>query len=441
LETLNFLSWTVFSFILVLGIMIFVHELGHHLMAKFLKIRVDVFSLGFGPRLFGFKKGETDYRVSLLPLGGFVKMAGEHYGDELTGSPDEFLSRPKKHRFAVAIAGPAMNVLLAIVLLTISYMVGIQVPAYLSEAPVIGHVVEDSPAADAGLAAGDLVLSVDSKPTPTWEEFQLSVLTAPGQELPIIVRREEEEFRRIVQVREEEGSGAGFIGVLPPIVTIITSVEEGPAARAGLRAGDEIQNVVVDGNSATELNQILELISSHEGVPVDFTVLRGEESFVTSVTPERIEDRVRVGIAISQAPKVEAKLERFGPIEALKRSIQRNYQMSALTLQIVGKLVTGQTSLKMMSGPIEIAKFSGQAASQGFLALTGFMALISLQLGIFNLLPVPILDGGVIALLAVEGIMGRDISLRVKERIFQLGFIFLVLLMSIVILNDISKNV
>ena len=177
MEILNSLSWTVAWFVIVLGIMIFVHELGHHLMAKCLKIRVDVFSLGFGPRLAGFKSGGTDYRISLLPLGGYVKMAGEHYDDELTGSPDEFLSRPKSHRLAVAIAGPAMNIGLAILLLTGNFIVGVQIPAYLSEPAIVGYVVQDSPAQEFDLREGDHIVSVAGDPTPTWEDLTLSVMT------------------------------------------------------------------------------------------------------------------------------------------------------------------------------------------------------------------------------------------------------------------------
>lgn len=441
MELLNSVSWTILSFIFVLGIMIFIHELGHYLMAKALGIRVEVFSLGFGPRLIGFRRGETDYRISLLPLGGFVKMTGENYDEELNGSRDEFLSRPKSHRFAVAIAGPLMNIGLAVVLLAVSYMVGIQVPKYLSETPVVGYVVSESPAEEAGLAEGDVILSIGSTETPTWETVHLVVATSPGQTVSVAVRREGASIERLVTLKEDTATGGGFLGLLPPVSNIITSVEAGPAKEAGLQSGDIIERVSAGEATETELRRVLDLIAASEGTPVEFTIRRDQEVFDRMITPEEIGGRARIGITIGELPSLETRTERYGLFPAVGRSLDRTYQLTALTFNIIGKLLTGETSIKMMSGPIEIAKYSGQAASQGPLALIGFMALVSLQLGIFNLFPIPILDGGVIALLGIEGLLGRDLSLKVKERIFQVGFVFLILLMSIVIFNDISKNI
>lgn len=441
METLNFLSWTVAWFIVVLGLMIFIHELGHCMMAKFLGIRVEVFSLGFGPRLFGFKRGDTDYRVSLLPLGGYVKMLGEHYDDELTGNKEEFLSRPKTHRFLVAVAGPAMNILLAVVLLAANYMAGIQVPAFLNQPPEIGYIADETPASESDLKPGDLIVSIGETETPTWETVQLIVATSPGQNLPVKIRREGQEYQRFVTIEEDENSGIGYLGIYPDIANVISAVQDGPASEAGLQAGDIIQKAETDRESFTRLPEILNMIAASDGNPIRFTIKRNEETFVREITPVLMDGQAKIGIAIGESPPPDTTLERYGPIEALTKSIERNFQLAGLTFRIVGKLITGQTSIKMMSGPIEIAKYSGQAASQGTLALIGFMALISLQLGIFNLFPIPILDGGVITLLLIEGILGRDLSMRVKERIFQVGFIFLILLMGIVIFNDISKNI
>jgi regulator of sigma E protease len=422
--------------------MIFVHELGHHLMAKFLGIRVDVFSLGFGPRLFGYRKGDTDYRVSLLPLGGYVRMAGEHYDDDLSGSPEEFLSRPKSHRFAVALAGPVMNIFLAVVLLAANFMVGIRVPAYLSEPAIIGFVAEDSAAEQVGLMVGDRVLSVDGTETSSWEGVQLQIATNPGQTVVLEILRDGETFERVITVEESDSSGIGFIGILPSVENVVTQVDpEGPAGSSDIDAGDRILSVVSPQETADELAAILDLIARSEGQTLTFTLRRDQDVIQRTVTPVMMQEKARIGVSIGQFPIQETRLERYGAIESFQRSLERNLQLTSLTLSIVGKLITGQTSLKMMSGPIEIARFSGEAASQGAPALVGFMALISLQLGIFNLFPIPILDGGVIALLLVESLMGRDLSLRTKERIFQVGFIFLILLMSVVILNDISKNI
>ena len=442
MEILNSLSWTIASFVLVLGIMIFVHELGHHLVAKLLGIRVEVFSLGFGPRLFGFKSGDTDYRVSALPLGGYVRMKGESFEEDLTGGEDEFLSRPKTHRFAVAIAGPAMNVVLAIALLAASYTVGIDVPAYLGEPAVIGHVVSESPAEDSGFQVGDEILAVNDEQTPTWEDVYLKVGTSPNQTLTIDVLRDGESIQKVARTAEQDYSGIGLLGVSPPVTNVISSVVEGgPASAAGLEVGDKIVRVDSGEESADSLETIIALIASKEGSSVEFHIQRDEDIFMTTVIPELIDDQVRVGILISPGFPDETRRVKYGIFEAIGRASQRCYQITVLTLQLVGKLLTGETSIKTMAGPIEIAKFSGRAAAEGVTALMGFMSLISLQLGIFNLFPIPILDGGIIALLLVEGILGRDLSLKAKERIFKVGFLFLVFLMSLVIFNDISRNV
>jgi regulator of sigma E protease len=418
--------------------MIFVHELGHCMMAKYLGIRVDVFSLGFGPRIFGVQKGGTDYRVSALPLGGYVKMKGEHYEDDLSGDADEFLSRPKMHRFAVAIAGPAMNVLLAIGLLAGNYVVGIEVPVYLNEAPVVGHIESSSPAEAAGFQLNDAIVSVNGEETSTWESFYLAVGTRLTERLTIALRREGEQLQKTVRATEE---WIGFVGISPQLTNIITAVVNGPARDAGVEVGDEIIQVEANGVIVKDLPEILDMIDSREGQPIEFLLRRNGDVFTKILKPVQIDEMVRIGVAISPSPPRETRNERYGLFEAVARATKRCYQITTLTFRLVGKLLTGEASMKSMSGPIEIAKYSGKAAAEGVTALTGFMALISLQLGIFNLFPIPILDGGVIALLAIEGLIGRDLSMKVKERIFQVGFLFLVLLMSIVIFNDISKNV
>ena len=442
LEILNGLGWTLGAFILVIGIMIFVHELGHHLMAKYLGIKVNVFSLGFGPRLFGFEMGGTDYRVSLLPLGGYVKMAGEHYDDELRGTEDEFLSRPKKHRFAVAIAGPAMNIILAVLLLSLNYMVGIQIPVYLTEAPVVGHIRSDSPAMEGGFQLGDRILSIDGQSVETWEELNIAVATRANQTLRFTVERAGDTLEIPVTVAEDPSTGAGYIGLSPTVTNVVSAVEpESPADAAGIQQGDEIVEIRLNGQSATDLARILDLIQASEGRPIELTLKRDGTLVEKTVAPVEMDGRHRLGVVIGELEPQERRTERYGVFGALAKSIEKNYQLTQLTFRIVGQLITGTTSMRAMSGPIEIARVSGEAASHGLMTLIAFMAMVSLQLGIFNLFPIPILDGGVIMLLAIEGLMGRDLSMTVKERISQIGFLFLIVLMSIVIANDIAKNI
>lgn len=441
METIFNLGWTILSFVFVLGIMIFVHELGHCVMAKILKIRVEVFSLGFGPRLFGFKSGETDYRISLIPLGGYVKMTGEHYDEDLQGGEDEFLTRPKSHRLAVALAGPLMNIILAVVLMSGIYMSGIELPLYLEEPPEVGFVSEDSPAAEIGLAEGDLILEVDGKRVKNWEELQLAVATLPAKTIKIAFQRNGENFERIVNLGESGNTGAGYLGIMPALVSVITAVNPGPASEAGIKPGDLILEASIGDTRADDTDQILALIKNSAGNPLLLTIKRGSQILETEVYPELEEGTYKIGVGISQTPVIDTKIEKYGIFTAIGKSIQKNYELTALTFNIIGKLLTGQTSLKMMSGPIEIARFSGAAASQGATTLITFMALISLQLGIFNLLPIPVLDGGTIAMLGVESLIGRDLSLQLKERIMQFGFLLLILLMSFVIFNDIAKSV
>jgi regulator of sigma E protease len=438
LEIIGTVGLSIAAFILVLGIMIFIHELGHYLVAKYLGIRVDVFSLGFGPRLFGFRRGETDYRVSVLPLGGYVKMAGEHYEESLTGSKDEFLSRPKSHRFAVAVAGPLMNIGLAIFLIWVMFMIGMEVPSYARQPAVIGKIEQGSPAEAANLRLKDVILSIDGRETPTWRDVELAIAKNPNQPVTLEVEREGRPFSRTITTGVDRETGEiGVIGIAPFIPYVINRIEPGsPAAEAGLQPGDEIVQVSNAERTAVGFFDIPELISQNQGQPLNFEIRRDGEVFHTSIVPVQMNEHVRIGIEIRSPTHVE----QYGPIRALFQSVEHNYRITVLTFEVIGRIVTGRTSMRAMTGPIGIARYSGVAASQGILTLLAFMALISLNLGIFNLLPIPILDGGVIALLAIEAIAGRDLSLRVKERILQIGFLFLILLMGIVIFNDITRH-
>ena len=433
---LTSIGFSIIAFLFVLGVMIFVHELGHHIAAKLLGIRVDVFSLGFGRRLIGFKRGDTDYRISLLPLGGYVKMAGENYDEELTGDPGEFMAHSKTDRFLVAIAGPAMNIMLALILVTTNFMFGIPVAKYLRQPALIGSIQEGSAAEQAGLQPMDIIVAIDGEPIPSWQDMKIGISLSPNQDLVLEVERQGQVLTKEITPSLKEGFEIGDIGVGPFIPYIISDVESGsPAEEAGLRPGDEVVKVTMGNKTTVGFEESAQMINASEGSPLRFEVLRDNQVFVTTFAAVQMEDRWRIGTVVQIM-----QLEQYGFLQALENSFERNTRLTLLTFEVVGRIVTGRTSLRAMSGPIEIARFSGMAASMGVIQLLNFMALVSLQLGIFNLMPIPILDGGVIALLAIEGLIRRDLSMRVKERIFQVGFIFLILLMGIVIFNDLAKN-
>ena len=450
---------TILAFIVVLGITITIHEFGHFAMAKLLKIRVLVFSLGFGPRLIGFTRGGTEYRLSPFPIGGYVKMAGETYDEERRGEPDEFLSHPKWHRFLVAISGPFMNILLAVFILTFSYLEGVYAPRYPKQPAVVGPVAANSIAKRAGLQTGDQIISVHRNKVQTWEDMEVALGTAPRNALDVEVQRNGRTLQLHFDAPESEQvepAALGFKYTLPK--AIVYAVDEGsPAQKAGLRAGDELLSVSGDNRTGYGYNQILNIISESKGISLKFQVRRPEAEIQRdriwetseiakskiielSITPIEENGRVIVGFV----PDYPSDLQKYGIIGAVAQSIRRNYELSSLTFKIIGRIIRGSASVRTLSGPIEIARISGDAAraarkTGSARIFFGFLGLVSLQLGVFNLLPIPILDGGVIALLLIEGLIRREISLNLKEKIVQVGFVFLILLMGFVVFNDLSK--
>ena len=424
--------------LIVLSVIIVIHELGHFLVAKFFKIKVETFSVGFGPRLVGFKRGETDYRISAFLLGGYVKMAGETPSDTITGEAYEFLSKPKWQRFLVAAAGPAMNVFLAIGLVMGLFLYGTDVPEFVLGQAVIGIVEPGSPAERAGLKQGDLVVSLDGKEKPDWQAVQNDFLTSPGRTIPIVVERAGRRIQTTITPERRGREDAGYAGMLPVIRTVVRAVQpNSPAMAAGVKPGDEI--IRVNGvdlrNSGRTIQQAIQE-TTEKTFPI--TVVRNEnqpQEIVLDVTPVLRDGRKMIGIDVP-VPSVHMKL---GILGALQKSIETNKENAVLIFQVIGRLIKRQASLKQLDGPLGIVAVSGQAYEAGLDTLLTFMAIISLNLGILNILPIPILDGGVILLLVIESLMGHDLSLRMKERIVQASFVFLLMLTVIVLYNDVVK--
>jgi regulator of sigma E protease len=425
---------TVAAFAFVLGVLIFVHELGHYLMARRVGVRVLKFSLGFGPRLLGFRRGDTEYCVSVIPLGGYVKMAGETTDDPRSGADDEFLSKSKWQRFQVLIMGPLMNILLAVVVLAVVLMQGAEVPAFQDQPPVLGVLVPDSPAARAGLQTGDLVLRVGDRETPTWEQLLMTVGTRPNRDLLLTFRRDGRESTVTVTSEAQGRFEIGEIGVLPDVHPELLSVEPGdPAEAAGVMPGDVV--LAVDGVPITFAREYIEAIRAKANVPITLTVLRAGASLDLAVTPELRGSYGWIGTGVRDA----VTLVEPGPIEAVGMSVQRNWEMSGLIFETVWGLLTRETSPRQLMGPVAIMQLSGESAQAGWVSLLSLMAMISLNLGILNLLPIPVLDGGHITIIALESLARRDFSARVKEKMVVVGLVLLMMLMVTVIYNDLTR--
>jgi regulator of sigma E protease len=430
----------VVSMAVVLGIMILVHEFGHYAAAKAFGVRVDVFSIGFGKRLVGFRRGDTDYRISALPLGGYVKMAGENPLEPRNGGPEEFMSHPRWQRFVIAVAGPAMNILLAIVLLTGVFMVHYERPEFFDQAAVVGWVLDNSPAAKAGIEQGDRIVRIDGAQNPTWEDVLLKVMISPKEPINIAIQRGNTFLEKQVKPEPEGADEYGSIGLEPEQPVTVAELTPGmPAIKSGLQVNDRI--IGLNGNPIRSRLSIRHYLQQNGAKPVDVTVVRdGKEMHFTMTPVEKVEngqDGFWLGFLMSGPPTKVEKLP-FG--KALSQSLQENKRYSLLIVDLVQKMIQHKVSIKQMEGPIGIARASGDAARQpGWTPLLLLMAMISLNLGIFNLLPIPILDGGIILLLCIETVMRRDISIRIKERIYQTAFVFLVLFAAVVIYNDLMK--
>jgi regulator of sigma E protease len=425
---------TLFAFLFVLGVLVFVHELGHFMAARRLGIRVLTFSLGFGPKLLKFRRGDTEYAISAIPLGGYVKMAGESPDDPRTGKPDEFLSRTKWERFQVLIMGPAMNIILAVVVMAVVLAQGAEVPIYQDQPAVVGAVTPGSPAERAGIQPGDRIMTVAGDPVDTWDDLFIAIGTRADREVPVTVLRGGEP--RTIQVRPQSETQfeVGSIGVLPDINPIVASVISGQAAeRAGVKAGDIV--LAVNGERMATRTQLIEAISRNGGREIDLTIQRDGEQMNIRATPEQQGDRGMIGVYVTEPTR------RLDPnaLEAIQMSVERNIEFSGLIFKTLGGLFVGETSPRQLMGPVAIAQLSGESAEAGWIALFTLMASISLNLGLLNLLPIPVLDGGHILIMAVEGVARRDFSMAVKEKMLLAGFVLLMTLMVTVIYNDLTR--
>jgi regulator of sigma E protease len=442
IHTILDLRW----FILVLGTLVFVHELGHFMMARRIGVRVLAFSLGFGPKLLSFRRGDTEYCVSAIPLGGYVKMAGENPKDGRTGASDEFLSKSKWQRFQVLVMGPVMNLALALIVMAfVLYYNGANVPAFASEPVIVASVDVDSPAAKAGIQSGDHIIAIGDVPVADWEDFRLKTVTKANRPITLTVNRNAKTIRQEILPVGRGKYEEGVTGIKPILRPQILAVQPGEAAQeAGLQAGDTI--LAINGekpkvtwtgpDSKSPGTNVIDVIRLSEGKPLTFEVSRDGQRREFVVTPRRINDLVRIG---AQIHPLEVHVVRPSLPGAFKLSAERNWKDTKMIMRTLAGLFTGDTLMNQLMGPVGLAGLSGEAAQAGWIQLFSLVTILSLNLGLLNLMPVPVLDGGHIMILALEGLSRRDFSLKAKRQMLRAGFVLLLLLTVTVIYNDLTR--
>jgi regulator of sigma E protease len=450
----NILWWLV-----LIGVMVMIHELGHFLAARYFDVKVDAFSFGFGPRLFGFRRGETDYRVSLIPFGGYVKMSGEQFQENLASGPEEgdnnslanryegtindprsLLAKPRWQRLIIAFAGPFMNIVLAVGLLTGLFMVKYQKVSDSDMEAVIGHVIPDSAAAKAGIQDGDRIVRMDGKWNPTWDTVEMKEIASAYRPMRLTIERAGKRFDTTVTPILSEKYGVGFAGWDARGQVQLAGLEPSyPAEQAGLKKGDII--AAVNGQAIHSPSKFQELIKNSAGRPITIDYLRGSEQHSVNVKPvwAKLDGPPHWMIGVAPQQKFDIITTRLSFPDALSESIRQNSKDALLIGQVVRGMVERRMSTKNLTGPIGLGQLAGQEARQGPSAFFMLMTMVSLNLAIFNLLPIPIMDGGTILMLLVEMTMQRDLSLNVKEAVFKVGFVCIMVILAFAIFNDISK--
>lgn len=433
---------TILYVLFAIGFLIFIHELGHFLAAKKVGIKVERFSIGFGPKLIGKKWGETEYQISWLPLfGGYVKMPGEN-PNERTGEKGEFASAPVSKRFLVVIAGPAMNFLLAVLIFYGLFIVGIAGPLKTTE---VGYVETNSPAEKSGLLPGDKIISINGYKVKSWDDIRENIGPYPGQKLTLLVERAGKSLK--IEVTPEEKiepniGKVGKIGIAPPLNLVVAAVEKGsPASKSDIKPKDKVVSVNHKPINQFNLASIIAEIEANHGKDITFTVERDNKKLDLKFSPQfdRSGKFMSWGGILFQNP---TKLEKYNPIAAWPRAFQESVNLVKKTIIILKKLISREISPKNLAGPIGIVQMSVAATELGgIIGLLSFMALVSVNLCIVNLLPIPIADGGLVVLLAIEAAFGKPLSLKKQVIIQQVGIGLVILLFLLVTGNDIMRLV
>lgn len=465
MQNLHDVVVAIVAFVILIGVMVVVHELGHFIVAKLCGVRVEAFSVGFGPRLLGVKYGETDYKICALPLGGYVKMTGEtpdqlQEGDgaetaaqRTADDPGSFLNHPRWQRMLIGLAGPVANFILAFVLMLVYYQFINEVPKYVVKSTTVEWVVPGSDAAKAGLQSGDVIKSFDGVQNPDWMQVGSRAQMNLNQNVPVTVARNGSDVQLSLHIPalqkgddEVDFSDAGILPQYTPNPIGVHAVQAGtPAAKAGLQAGDQIETV--DGHAFHFVSTLLAYMQAYPGKELTLGVVRNGQHLTLHATPVKMYSGRSQGQSGISGWKLGFEAEgtplRNDPLPFHKAAAQANefcVDNSTLIVEVLGRLFERKVAVSQLSGPVGIARMAGEAAQMnGWLPKFGLAAAISINLGILNLMPFPILDGGMILLLIIESILRHDISMVVKERIYQAAFVVLVVFFAFIIFNDVTK--
>ena len=421
---------TLVYFLIVIGILVFVHELGHFIMAKRAGVRVEKFSLGMGPRLFGYKKGDTDYIISALPLGGYVKMAGENPDEESTGAPDEFPSKTVWQRAKIAAAGSLTNIAVAFLLMPLVFMVG----TYAEGPAKVGYVEKGSPAEKAGFQAGDVIEEINGRRISDWTKALSLIAVNPDTDVTVTLDRGGE--KKVLALRPEAATELriGSSGLIPDMPAEIGRLRPGlPAEKAGVKVGDKV--LAVNGSTIYHWNQFSLMVKESGGKDLQLQIERGGKREERTIKPVMDGGRYVIGVE----PAVRLVFKKYGFIEAVQMGFTKTIETADLTFITLKKLFTFSLSIKTLGGPVMIAQMSGQAAAAGLSSFLALMATISLSLGMLNLLPIPVLDGGMLLFLAIEAVRKKPLSQKVMEVSQSIGAALLITLIVVVSYNDVTR--
>jgi len=445
---------SVLAFVVAISVLVVVHEFGHYWVARRLGVKVLRFSVGFGRVLWSRRFGadRTEWAVAAIPLGGYVKMLDENEGAVPAGERHRAFNRqPIWRRALIVLAGPAFNFLFAILAYSAVNMAGTD-----GLKPVVGTVAEHSLASDAGFRPGDLLLAIDDQPLQSWDERRLYLYekALDHARVRFTVRdRDGVTQERVLDLgtlsAAEVGAGLvekqiGMMPALPPLLAVIGSLDPaGPAGKAGLEVGDRI--LAVGDQPVAVWPELVAAVSSHPGQPLAFTVQRGDTRLQLRITPQDVESggrhigRIGAGVRIPELPPDLRVRVHYPPLAAVGEGVETTWRMSMLTLKMLARMVTLEVSTKTISGPLTIAQYAGASAQIGLGSFVLFLAVVSVSLGVLNLLPVPVLDGGHLLFYVIEGVTGRPLSERVLHWGQQIGVALLVALMSLAFYNDILR--